>query len=45
MSQKGVIINCTMERVLRFLPPLDISQPDIDKVIETLTGVFNGIRT
>lgn len=43
--KKGVIINCTMERVLRFLPPLDISQPDIDKVIETLTGVFNGIRT
>lgn len=43
--KKGVIINCTMERVLRFLPPLDISQPDIDKVIETLTEVFDGIRT
>ena len=42
--KKGVIINCTMERVLRFLPPLDVSQPDIDKVIETLTDVFNGIR-
>lgn len=42
--KKGVIINCTMERVLRFLPPLDVSQPDIDKVIETLTDVFDGIR-
>lgn len=42
--KKGAIINCTMERVLRFLPPLDISQPDIDKVIETLTEVFDGIR-
>lgn len=42
--KKGVIINCTMERVLRFLPPLDISRPDIDKVIETLTEVFDGIR-
>ena len=42
--KKGVIINCTMERVLRFLPPLDVSQPDIDKVIETLTEVFDGIR-
>lgn len=42
--KKGVIINCTMERVLRFLPPLDISRPDIDKVIETLTEVFEGIR-
>ncbi len=43
--KKGVIINCTMERVLRFLPPLDVSQPDIDKVTETLTEVFDGIRT
>ncbi len=42
--KKGVIINCTMERVLRFLPPLDVSQADIDKVTETLTEVFDGIR-
>ncbi len=42
--KKGVIINCTMERVLRFLPPLDVSQADIDKVTETLTEVFDSIR-
>ncbi len=42
--KRGVIINCTMERVLRFLPPLDVSQADIDKVTETLTEVFDSIR-
>ena len=42
--KRGVIINCTMERVLRFLPPLDVSQEDIDKLAETLREVFNGIR-
>ena len=42
--KRGVIINCTMERVLRFLPPLDVSQEDIDKLAETLTEVFNSIR-
>ncbi len=42
--KRGVIINCTMERVLRFLPPLDISQEDIDKLAETLREVFNSIR-
>jgi len=42
--KRGVIINCTMERVLRFLPPLDVSQEDIDKLAETLREVFNSIR-
>ena len=42
--KRGVIINCTMDRVLRFLPPLDVSQEDIDKLAETLREVFNSIR-
>lgn len=42
--KKGVIINCTMEKVLRFLPPLDVSQADIDKLADTLAEVFNSIR-
>ena len=42
--KRGVIINCTMERVLRFLPPLDVSQEDIDKLAETLREVLNSIR-
>lgn len=41
---KGIIINCTMENVLRFLPPLDVIQSDIDKLSDTLTEVFNNIK-
>ena len=34
--KKGVVINCTMERVLRFLPPLDINPIDIDALMDIL---------
>ena len=42
--KRGVIINCTMERVLRFLPPLDVSQVDIDALMDTLGDVFDGVK-
>jgi acetylornithine aminotransferase len=38
---RGVLVNATSERVLRFVPPLVITQRDIDKLIETLTVIFN----
>jgi len=41
--KKGVVINCTMERVLRFLPPLDINPVDIDALIDILSEVFPSI--
>src|SRR3989337_1964514 len=41
--KKGVVINCTMERVLRFLPPLDINPIDIDALIDILSEVFSSI--
>ncbi len=41
--KKGVVINCTMERVLRFLPPLDINPVDIDTLIDILSEVFPSI--
>ncbi|MBI5407543.1 MAG: aspartate aminotransferase family protein [Nitrospirae bacterium] len=41
--KKGVVINCTMERVLRFLPPLDINPVDIDALIDILSEVFSSI--
>ncbi|MCX5781541.1 MAG: aminotransferase class III-fold pyridoxal phosphate-dependent enzyme, partial [Elusimicrobia bacterium] len=37
---KGVLINCTNDKVLRFLPPLIINKKDIDKVIEILEDAF-----
>jgi len=38
---RGVLINAANERVLRFVPPLVITQRDIDRLIETLTAIFN----
>jgi acetylornithine aminotransferase len=38
---RGLLINCTMERVLRFLPPLIITQRDIDRLLDTLSQVLS----
>ncbi|WP_447970057.1 acetylornithine transaminase [Nitrospira sp. M1] len=38
---RRVIINCTMGRVLRFIPPLTITQAEIDVLLTTLTDVLN----
>ena len=37
---KRVIINCTMGRVLRFIPPLIITQKEIDVLLTTLASVL-----
>lgn len=34
--KKGLVINCTQDKVLRFLPPLTINKNDIDKAIKIL---------
>lgn len=41
---KGLIINCTAEKVLRFLPPLIIESADVDEMISILDGVLEGVR-
>ena len=38
---RGVLINAAGERVLRFVPPLVVRQRDIDKLLDTLTVIFN----
>jgi len=37
----GVLVNCTSETVLRFLPPLIVSEAEIDQMVETLASVLN----
>jgi acetylornithine aminotransferase len=39
---RGVLINAAGEHVLRFVPPLIITQGEIDKLLEALTASFNG---
>ncbi len=38
---RGVLVNATSERVLRCVPPLIISQAEVDRVLETLSSIFN----
>lgn len=38
--EKGIIINCTAETVLRFVPPLIITEKEIDLLVKTLDEVF-----
>ncbi|MCP9472784.1 MAG: acetylornithine transaminase [Nitrospira sp.] len=38
---RGVLVNATSERVLRFVPPLIVTEREIDKLTETLTAVLN----
>ena len=38
--KRRVLINCTMERVLRFVPPLIISMTQIDRLLSVLSDVL-----
>lgn len=42
--EAGFLINCTQERVLRFLPPLTIEQSQIDEFISALTPILAGLE-
>jgi acetylornithine/N-succinyldiaminopimelate aminotransferase len=37
---KGFLINCVQERVLRFVPPLIVSEKEIDRLLNCLDAVF-----
>jgi acetylornithine/succinyldiaminopimelate/putrescine aminotransferase len=39
--EKGFLINCTMETVLRFAPPLIVTRSDIDALLTALEEVFS----
>ena len=38
--QRGLVFNCTAERVLRFLPPLVITENEIDRAVDVLKGLL-----
>ena len=38
--KQGFLINCTVNTVLRFMPPLIISKEEIDQLIDALDGIF-----
>lgn len=38
--EQGILINCTLDRVLRFVPPLIIMKEEIDLLIDCLDGIL-----
>ena len=43
IMKKGFLINCTMNNVLRFLPPLIVTKDEVDQMIKALEEVFVGM--
>jgi acetylornithine/N-succinyldiaminopimelate aminotransferase len=37
---RGLLINCTNERVLRFVPPLIIGEREIDRLLDVLSQIL-----
>jgi len=37
---RRVLINCTMDRVLRLIPPLIVTQKEIDQLLKVLSDVL-----
>lgn len=40
--RKGVLLNCTAETFIRFLPPLIVTEEEIDSAVEVLEQVIKG---
>ena len=38
---RGLIINCTVGKVLRFLPPLTVNREEIDEAVGILDGILS----
>ena len=38
--RKGLLINCTHQRVLRIMPQLGVSKKEIDSAVETLDSIL-----
>jgi acetylornithine/succinyldiaminopimelate/putrescine aminotransferase len=38
---RGIIINCTMDRILRLVPPLIITRREIDRCLGVLETIFS----
>jgi len=41
--EKGLLLNCASQKVLRFLPPLNIKKEHVDRAVEILDEVMGSI--
>jgi acetylornithine/N-succinyldiaminopimelate aminotransferase len=42
--REGFLVNCTQDRVIRFIPPLVVQKEDIDRLTKALDGILEGIK-
>ena len=42
--EKGFLINCVQDNILRFVPPLIIQKNEIDRLIESLDKILKDIN-
>ncbi|MGC9517161.1 MAG: aspartate aminotransferase family protein [Methanomicrobiales archaeon] len=40
-AENGVLLNCTANTILRFLPPLNITKEQLDKSVSVLNGILS----
>jgi acetylornithine/succinyldiaminopimelate/putrescine aminotransferase len=43
--ERGLLINCTVGKVLRFVPPLIVSRAEVDEAVAILDEVLATIDT
>ena len=41
---RGLLINCTHDKVLRLMPALNVTKKEIDQAISILDGVFSRLN-
>jgi acetylornithine/succinyldiaminopimelate/putrescine aminotransferase len=41
--EKGFLINCVQDKILRFVPPLIITKKEIDSLMDCLDEIFKGL--
>jgi acetylornithine/succinyldiaminopimelate/putrescine aminotransferase len=41
--ERDILVNCTAERVLRFLPPLIVTKQQVDEVISAFEDSIGGL--
>jgi predicted acetylornithine/succinylornithine family transaminase len=42
-QEKGLLVNCIGDRILRFLPPLNVSRGELDSALEVLQNTFTEV--
>jgi len=42
--ERGLLLNCAQEKVLRFVPPLIVGKKEVDEMLATLTGILEEMK-